>query len=68
MPKAQPWPRRADEMRMDAIALTLDNDVLHVQLYAALQQGNLAQAAEINLILDRKNKRIRELLQEAKRA
>lgn len=68
MPKALPWPRRADEARMDVIALSLDNDVLCVQLHEALRRGDLEAAAKINLALARKNKRIRELMQEVRRA
>ena len=52
---------------MDAIALTLDNDYLNLQHYEALRRGDLVEAARVAHEINRKNREIRRLLQEAKR-
>lgn len=61
------WPDRVEEYRMDAIALTLDNDWLQTQLYEALRRGDLVEVARLNKTINDKNREIRRLLQEAKR-
>ena len=61
------WPDRVEDKRVDAIALTLDNDYLNLQHYEALRRGDLVEAARVADEINKKNREIRKLLQEAKR-
>lgn len=60
------WPQHAEDARMDVIALTLDIDLLQVQVYEELSRENLSEAARLNLAANKKNRRIRRLMQIAK--
>lgn len=68
MVERKKWPERVEDKRMDAIALTLDNDYLNLQHYEALRRGDWVEAARVADEINRKNREIRKLLQEAKRA
>jgi hypothetical protein len=60
------WPQHAENLRMDAIALTLDIDHLQLRLEQANLHGDAVEVARLNLSINQKNRRIRRLLQAAK--
>jgi hypothetical protein len=60
------WPQHAEDARMDAIALTLDIDHLQARLQNANEDGDRKEVARLNLAINKKNRRIRHLLQMAK--
>jgi hypothetical protein len=61
------WPTHAEDLRLDCIALTLDIDLWQVRLEEALRRGDAVEVARLNVRINRANRKVRLLLQQAKR-
>lgn len=67
MPERKRWPDFAEHLRMDAIALLLDMEVLQVRLEEANKRGDRVEVAKLNVAIARKRETAKTKLQEAKR-
>ena len=68
MTERKRWPDHVEAQRLDAIALTLDIDLWQIRLEEALRRGDVVEAARLNVQISRANRKVRTLLQEAKRS
>lgn len=67
MTERKRWPDHVEDMRLDAIALTLDIDLWQVRLEEANRRGDRIEVARLTVEISRANRKVRRLLQEAKR-
>ena len=67
MTERKRWPDFAENLRLDAIALLLDIEVLQVRLEEANKRGDRVEVARLNVAIAGKRNKAKGLLQEAKR-
>lgn len=67
MTERKRWPTHVEDLRLDCVALTLDIDFWQLRLEEALRRGDVIDAARWNVRVNRANRKIRLLLQQARR-
>lgn len=67
MTKAKRWPNHVEDLRLEAVALLLDNEYRHLLLEQAILQRDQEEAMRLNKDMFERVRKARRLLNEARK-